>query len=1711
MAAIFVTTAVATLLALAFVAWRRYLWAAEDVPQADACPYSLTDVFGDRHLLNVPHQKGVRWLTEIFSRSAEKFPQLPALQIPHTGETLTFAELDARAEKIAAALSPFLTGPDQVVAVAMSQDNWQIVASHLAILKAGGTVMFLDTTLPDALITHMLADARPAVILTRGQERFRELPTLDVLALPETLPRRAQPPPWLDDPAERLATIFYTSGTTGMPKGVECPHAGYVNLALSYADYFDLIPGADATSLTSSLGYDGSISEMYSAWVSGCAVVLLTKEQIRSGPDLVPLLREAEVTVLFCPPVLLTTLTQNPEADLPYPLCRYIVPAGEAFPNALVEPWTRGRRQIINTYGPTEASTDTSRQSLRPGEPITIGSPFANVTYVILEVESLCPLPHGEVGELCIGGVHVARGYRNLPEQTAQKFIVHPQFGRLYRTGDKCRIDIKTQRVHFLGRIDAQLKVRGHRVEAQAVEDILQTEFNEIEAAVLDYQNEALVAFVAAPSICEGKISVVAPAPADWAARVTATLSKQLPAPSIPSKIFLVENFVMKPVSGKIDRERLPNLSHLLRKGDPLAEDAVKDDSASMRAAAKGEGKLPEAGNGVDQECEEVLAICRAVFETPLGLDDCFAEAGGHSIAIARLSQKLQAAGWAVPVRALLSDCNTARKVASRPRLLQQPSDTLSATVKPDEACAARDEAAAEVLSIRHFTALQLLFSVLLYSPALLAMVGALSFFDIGAFFLTAGLREFIIASLLLYLLALVFPFACLLWAIMIKLFIGGDAYRNRVTPGVYPKWSKMHLRVWCIGRLESMVLLSLGAVYRSAPLMSFVLRQLGARVGRNLQCAHDAYLSGPLDLLSIEDDVAVQTGAYLQTACWGAGQNLHVGPVHLESGCKIGMRAAVASSVRVGRNTWITPFTPIFSDVGTEEMWEGAPARLVGRSTRLKRTAETCRYRYPAWLLETLNLLMQVFLTFWLTVAPAAVIFWFARALIPAGAADLSGKYFRVTPLLTILWHLTLYAFITTWVTAVVTSVLGCLFIRLTRSQPGLYPSRSLRGALLMYRMNKMNGIQSQWTWTLTGQYLRALSGMRFPRVGASECDVMFNLVPEAAAADSQVFWSNGCFTNMLDCGAEHFKLRRLDMPRNFFTGNNCVAEYGQFPSNFLLGVSTPASDIEFRRQMRSRPGEPITVAGNPPVKFGSASFEAENKTHRPPGFSLFLTRLFLFDFFSIGILRITELLVLAILYICLLRLEGSVIVSALVALILTEIGLVLMSVAVKKLLVGDAWGKEHSATFWSWRHFAYFFAQDCFFVWCRVPLAFCAATILSNPLLRWMGCRIGRRTIVTQPMQCSDWNAVSFGDDCVVDGFMQFHTFEDMMLKVKRTHIGDGCTVAFGATVMGGVVLERDTTLLPLSLVLKGMNMLTAAYEGSPAELASDSSLLSLRPAAATAPSRSKPQVVDNTDWLKTAAIILVLIDHFGYFFMEDDLWWSVLGRFAAPTFFFLIGYARTRTVPIHWIALGLFLTALDSWNNDWSWVAPNILLSFALIRIASRYVEPLVQKYGWVAFATLATTLFALLPVTGKVVDYGAEGWLWALVGLCQRMYADARTASGADGAAQSSVPFKQAVIKNAGLMRGVACLIAAIAYIWQEQVEFSFPRTPFTVFILGVALLSISLCLFMRGPSRVQPPAAIAGVMGFIGRHTLEIYAVQLAASEIIIKLLPGLSP
>ena len=241
----------------------------------------------------------------------------------------------------------------------------------------------------------------------------------------------------------------------------------------------------------------------------------------------------------------------------------------------------------------------------------------------------------------------------------------------------------------------------------------------------------------------------------------------------------------------------------------------------------------------------------------------------------------------------------------------------------------------------------------------------------------------------------------------------------------------------------------------------------------------------------------------------------------------------------------------------------------------------------------------------------------------------------------------------------------------------------------------------------------------------------------------------------------------------------------------------------------------------------------------------------------------------------------------------------------------------------------------------------------------------------------------------------------------------------------------------------------------------------------------------LVDNSDWLKTAAIMFVVIGHFGYFFLIDPAWWSVFGRMAAPVFFFLMGYANSRTIPIRWIWFGVMLTALDSWNNDWQWMAPNILIGMALIRLARPQVKAFLLRYHWVAFVLLSVMFVGLLPFTAEIVEYGSEGWLWALFGLSQRLYVDGRSSGGSDTAIHGQAIPADQLIPGVGLMRLLACLVAAVVYVWQEQLVFFFNQPQLIVVILGVSLVSLGLCLFVRGPSRIQPPKPIAVSLRFIG--------------------------
>ena len=218
------------MLGLSSLAWWRYRRVLENTkPSPSSDLRCLKCEPTDDLWVRADHQNGVTWLHEIFERSAARYPSFTALQVPATGEQISYQALNRRAEQIAAAIAPYVNGPDQVVAVSMEQNCADIVAAHLGILKAGATQLFLDPASPISLQKLMMEDASPVLLISNDDDpKHNGLPLLNLsLILNNATVKRALPT-WLDNPEDCLAAVFYTSGTTGQPKGVECPHRGII-------------------------------------------------------------------------------------------------------------------------------------------------------------------------------------------------------------------------------------------------------------------------------------------------------------------------------------------------------------------------------------------------------------------------------------------------------------------------------------------------------------------------------------------------------------------------------------------------------------------------------------------------------------------------------------------------------------------------------------------------------------------------------------------------------------------------------------------------------------------------------------------------------------------------------------------------------------------------------------------------------------------------------------------------------------------------------------------------------------------------------------------------------------------------------------------------------------------------------------------------------------------------------------------------------------------------------------------------------------------------------------------------------------------------------------------------------------------------------------------------------------------------------------------
>lgn len=554
-------------------------------------------------------------------QQARRTPDAPA--VVFEGSTLTYAALDAAADRLARRIREAVRLPDggrfepgTTVAVHLDRSAHMVVAL-LAVLKAGGAYLPVDPATPAERMAFMLSDAGAALVLTVRPLPDGGLPDVPVLRVDEAGPASAGTPDGPDETAgpavmadpDLPAYLIYTSGSTGVPKCVEITHRAICNRLLWMQETYGLT-AADAVVQKTPFTFDVSVWEFFWPLMAGARLVVARPEGHRDPAYLSGLIRsEAVTTVHFVPSMLRVHLDDPATAD--GGSLRRVFVSGEALPPDLVRAFflRYPEVELHNLYGPTEAAVDVSAWRCAPEDadgPVPIGRPVANTTLDVLN-DRLGPVPLGIVGELHIGGMQLAAGYRNREELTAERFVPDPRRPgrRLYRTGDLVR-QRRDGALEFLGRADGQVKLRGFRIELGEIETRLATHPG-VRAAAVRTSQDRLVGYV------------VPAAGADAAPgrdELRAFLARSLPDHMVPGAYVLLDALPVT-ANGKLDRAALPEPGP-----HPAATSSVTAASARtpvQRAVAELWGELL----GRDPEA--------------IAPDEDFFELGGHSLLAARL------------------------------------------------------------------------------------------------------------------------------------------------------------------------------------------------------------------------------------------------------------------------------------------------------------------------------------------------------------------------------------------------------------------------------------------------------------------------------------------------------------------------------------------------------------------------------------------------------------------------------------------------------------------------------------------------------------------------------------------------------------------------------------------------------------------------------------------------------------------------------------------------------------------------------------------------------------------------------------------------------------------------------------------------------------------------------------------------------------------
>lgn len=1279
------------------------------------------------------------------------------------GERLTYRQLDEWANRLAHYLRADGIGPGARVALLLER-SLEVYVAMLATLKTGAAYVPIHPDAPAERVDFILSDCGAAVLLTTsGLGDHRAGSVVPFVCLDRIGDIVA------DYPADRipadaagvcpsdLCYVIYTSGSTGNPKGVAVAHRSVCHFVRAEGRLFQVEPG-DRVFQGLSISFDASVEEIWLAFHAGATLVAATPEMMTSIPDLGHILDAAGVTVVSTVPTVWSMVEQDIDS------LRLLIFGGETCPAELVRRWWKPGRRLVNTYGPTETTVVASACELDPSSDCSIGFPLPNYRLHVVD-EQLTPVPPGEPGELCIGGVGVARGYLNKPELTREKFIPDPWAidgsTRMYRTGDRVRWNPDSG-LEFLGRMDSQVKLRGFRIELGEIESVL-LESEDIRAAAVTLGEDA--------AGIQRLVGYVVPAGATRpdVGRLRSRLGDRLPPYMVPHCLAAMEELPTLP-SGKVDRAALP-----------APEQAMLLDGAPEEP--QDEGRTPAE--------RELLQHWRKLFApAPVSLtDDFFLDLGGHSLLAARMVSGLRReTGFRdVSVR----DVYRHPTVEGLARHLTDREEVIGTAGGDGEAAHSARPSRWKHALCGTLQAIGLYF--VFAFRALRGYAALLSFFLLYGYGHT--LYEAIAWSLLV---GIALTPVTVLGGVAIKWLVLG-----RIRPGRYPLWGWYYVRWWFVQNVVDVMQLRTLA---GTPLLPWILRLLGARVGKDVDILSENFAA--FDVLSIGDGSSIEDEAAVYGYHVSQGE-LIIEPIAIGRRCFVGTRSVVAPGAVMEDDARLDDLSllPAGARIPAGETWAGSPAEEVAGqapdTTALKRGAAR----------ETMISLLYAALVSLLPIVTLVALLPGIYILFQVDRLEQPLLFVAVTPIVGALF------------VVLISAQIGLLkWLLLGRVEAGSYPVHGwfyIRHWIVDHLLQIGLQVIAPIHATLYAIPWYRMLGARLGRF--VELSTASSVQPDLLRIDD-----GGTIADEVSLGAPHLEggwltIAPTRIDRRAFVGNSGVIRGGtRLGEGSLVGVlSISPRGAEAADSAKGWLGSPALFL---PRRQSSAGFQ-EDRTYEPPRRLVCLRALV--ELFRVCMPPAINIVVAGVMIAGTLLLWPSVGPVATVLLLPAVlmagcIGAGLFVALMKWLVVGRY--RPFSHPLWSnfvWRlEFV-----NALYEFMLTPLLL--EPLKGTPFLPWycrlLGARIGRG-VYMQTTGLLEWDLLEVGDhvclndDCV----MQTHLFEDRILKASVVRIADGCSVGTGSVVLYDTEMERDASLNDLSILMKGESLQAGTHWiGSPARL--------------------------------------------------------------------------------------------------------------------------------------------------------------------------------------------------------------------------------------------------------------------------------------------------